>query len=267
MLCFTIFTLCFLSLVPALVDGKRGFAWPWYNENSALNASRLIDLNAQWLYNWETWRPTNAAGLDWIGMQRCMNCDSSPIAQLQDRVVSQNMTTLFTINEADLNAILPSDAAAWYIQYINPLNIRKALPSVTSSGLPGMGLDWVTQFFTACAGQCYVDYINLHWYGSLFTDFQAYVEQAHVLFPQYQIAITEFALQAPANQSQQADFLRQAMGFLDNAPYVSHYSVFLASSPSLFLTNDAAGAAYVGTGSTIFNDDGSLSLSGLIYVA
>ena len=70
------------------------------------------------------------SGLDWIGMQRCMNCDSSPIAQLQDRVVSQGMTTLFTINEADVNAILPSDAAAWYIQYINPLNISRTLECI-----------------------------------------------------------------------------------------------------------------------------------------
>lgn len=70
------------------------------------------------------------SGLDWIGMQRCMDCDSSPIAQLQDRVASQAMTTLFTINEADVNAISPSDAAAWYIQHINPLSISKPLECI-----------------------------------------------------------------------------------------------------------------------------------------
>ena len=46
----------------------------------------------------------------------------------------------------------------------------------------------------------------------------------------------------------------------------STYADFVASSPSLFSANDAAGAAYVGTGSCLFNDDGTPSAVGnLMY--
>ncbi|KAJ7797837.1 hypothetical protein B0H14DRAFT_2618489 [Mycena olivaceomarginata] len=81
--------------------------------------------------------------------------------------------------------------------------------------------------------------------------------------PNTQIVITEFALQNPAGgQGDQLNFFRQAFTFLDSAPFVSMYFTFLASSPSLFWANDPNGAGYVGTGSTLYNDDGSISAVG-----
>ncbi|KEP46850.1 glycoside hydrolase catalytic core protein [Rhizoctonia solani 123E] len=217
------------------------------------------------IYNWETWRPAKTANLNWIGMQRCLDCDSSPIAQLKARAAQQGWNTVFTLNEPDVNNITPKTAADWYIKYINPLAIRKALPAVTSSILPGQGLQWVSQFISACAGRCYFDYINVHWYGGSFNEFKTFIQKAHTTFPKYQIIITEFALQAPANRAQQVKFLTQAMAFLDATSYVPYYAAFVASSPALFSANDRAGAAYVGLESTLFNNDGSLSRSGLVY--
>ncbi|CUA71888.1 Alkali-sensitive linkage protein 1 [Rhizoctonia solani] len=217
------------------------------------------------IYNWETWRPAKTNNLNWIGMQRCLDCDSSPIAQLKARAAQQGWNTVFTLNKPDINNISPETAASWYIQYINPLAIKKAIPSVTSSNLTGQGLQWASRFITACADRCYFDYINVHWYGGSFKEFKAFVEQAHAKFPKYGIIITEFALQAPASREQQVTFLTQAMAFLDAATYVPYYSAFVATSPALFSANDPAGAAYVGLGSTLFNNDGSLSHSGLVY--
>ncbi|CAE6473044.1 unnamed protein product [Rhizoctonia solani] len=224
-----------LALMPsAFAAGKRGIAWPWYNEvaGTGMDTAKLANLNVQWIYNWETWRPANTNNLNWIGMQRCLDCDSSPITQLQTRAAQQGWNTVFTLNEPDINSITPATAAAWYIQYINPLAIKKAIPSVTSSNLPGQGLQWASQFISACAGR---------------------------------IIVTEFALQAPADREQQVTFLIQAMAFLDAASYVPYYSAFVATSPALFAANDPAGAAYVGLESTLFNNDGSLTHSGLVY--
>ncbi|KAG9088012.1 hypothetical protein FS749_002492 [Ceratobasidium sp. UAMH 11750] len=53
------------------------------------------------------------------------------------------------------------------------------------------------------------------------------------------------------------------MSFLDGASYVSMYAVFGASSPSKIAAN--TGGGQVGTGSSLFNDDGSLSANGVAY--
>jgi len=37
-------------------------------------------------------------------------------------------TAVFTLNEPDINGITASDAASWYIQYVNPLVRRYTLP-------------------------------------------------------------------------------------------------------------------------------------------
>ena len=61
-------------------------------------------------------------------------------------------------------------------------------------------------------------------------------------------------------------FFSQAFPFLDGASYVALYFPFVATSPSLFSKNDPYGAAYVGTGSCLYNNDGSPSAVGnLMY--
>ncbi|KAG9081201.1 hypothetical protein FRC06_005728 [Ceratobasidium sp. 370] len=91
-----------------------------------------------------------------------MDCDSSPIAQLPDRAVEQGWDMILTLNEPDITGTLPTDAAAWYIQHINPLNLKKAAPAVTSSKGPGQGLDWLAQFISACAGNASFSPLQCH---------------------------------------------------------------------------------------------------------
>jgi hypothetical protein len=81
------------------------------------------------------------------------------------------------------------------------------------------------------------------------------------------LVITEFALQNPAGgQADQVAFFQQAFLFLDSASYVALYFPFVATSPSLFEANDASGASYVGTGSCLYNDNGTPSAIGnLMY--
>ncbi|KAF8600753.1 hypothetical protein BDV93DRAFT_525188 [Ceratobasidium sp. AG-I] len=236
-----------LAVAPAVFAGKRGLAWPWYNENTNLDSGKLAGANVQWIYNWETWRPAKTTNLNWIGTQATMDSSSSPISQLQTRAAQQGWNTVFSLNEPDLSGITPGNAANWYIQYINPLAIKKAIPSVSSSGNAGQGLDWAAAFISACAGRCYFDYVNIHWYGTSFAAFQSHVQNAHNRFPNYQ----------------QLAFLKSAMSFLDGASYVTMYSVFGASSPSLISKNTGGGE--VGTGSSLLNGDGSLTANGVAY--
>ncbi|CEL63914.1 Alkali-sensitive linkage protein 1 OS=Schizosaccharomyces pombe (strain 972 / ATCC 24843) GN=asl1 PE=1 SV=1 [Rhizoctonia solani AG-1 IB] len=259
------FLLLFLAL--DLVSArKRGVAWPWYNEGTNLSITQLTSVNVQWIYNWETWRPSATGGLNFIGTQRCTDCPSSPIKELYARAIGQGWTTVFTLNEPDLpiGGTSPADAAGWYIRWINPLNITKAIPAVTSSKVAGQGLDWIDRFIQACAGQCFFDYINLHWYGSSFEEFKAHIEGARNRFPAYKLVVTEFALLPPATREDQTAFLNNAMTLLDNTTYVDYYAIFLATSPALITSNNG-GSDYAGTTSTLFGDDGSLTLNGVAY--
>ncbi|TFK47667.1 hypothetical protein OE88DRAFT_1636462 [Heliocybe sulcata] len=252
-------------LAPVAFADKRGAAWPWYNANTALSPNTLQSSAGQgvnWLYNWETYRPDNTQNFNFIGTQRCMDCDSSPVAQLASRVSSGGWNTVFSLNEPDLNGISPTDAAAWYKQYINPLAVAKALPAVTSSTNSGQGLSWLDSFLSACSG-CYYDYINLHWYGPSFSAFQSYIQSAHSRYPNAKFVITEFAMTQGSAQDQ-ANFLEQAMSFLNGANYVSMYSYFVATATSLEQTNDA-GAVTAAPNSALFNADGSLTVVGQRY--
>ncbi|QRW05100.1 glycoside hydrolase family 128 protein [Ceratobasidium sp. AG-Ba] len=254
-----------LAAAPSTLAGKRGLAWPWYNEGSNLDETKLANGNGNvnWMYNWETWRPANTANVNWIGTQATKDSQSSPISQLQTRAAQQGWNTVFSLNEPDLNSISPGDAATWYIQNINPLAIKKAIPSVSSSQNAGQGLDWAAQFISACAGRCYFDYVNIHWYGNSFSEFQSHVQNAHNRFPSYKLVVSEFALKAPASRDQQVAFLKQAMSFLDGASYVTMYAVFGASSPSRMQGRE--GWDQVGAGASLFNDDGSLTANGIAY--
>ncbi|KAF8601605.1 hypothetical protein BDV93DRAFT_607944 [Ceratobasidium sp. AG-I] len=260
---FTTVATAFLAVAPSVLAGKRGLAWPWYNEGTNLDNGKLAGANVQWIYNWETWRPAQTTNLNWIGMQATMDSPSSPISQLSTRAAQQGWNTVFSLNEPDLSGISAATAANWYVQYINPLAIKKAIPAVSSSANAGQGLDWAAAFISACAGRCYFDYVNIHWYGTTFADFQTHVQNAHNRFPSYQLVVSEFALQAPATRDQQVAFLKSAMSFLDGASYVTMYAVFGASSPTLISQNTGGGE--VGTGSSLFNDDGSLSANGVAY--
>ncbi|PBK76467.1 hypothetical protein ARMSODRAFT_226827 [Armillaria solidipes] len=265
-------TLSFIALfVSAVQAGKRGLAWPYYN--APLDPGKFNTGNGKVvaIYDWETYAPpsTNGnGGLGFIGMQRCMDCDSSPIAQLASRHAAQGWATVFSLNEPDINGISASDAAAWYITYINPLSIKKAFPAVTSSTASGQGLDWLAKMISACAGQCHADYINLHWYGSSFSDFQSHVQTAHAKFPSYTIVITEFALTNPSGgAAAQASFFSQAFSWLDSQNYVTLYFPFVATSPSLMSSADGDAVSYVGTGSSLYNNDGSLSTIGKLMLS
>jgi len=250
--------------------GKRGLCWPFYN--SPLDPAKLNDGSGSvnLIYDYETFAPPSsngAGGLNFIGMQRCLDCDSSPIAQLATRQKQLGFSTLFTLNEPDINGITPQQAADWYKQNINPLPIKKALPAITASTQPGQGFEWLQQMLAACAGQCFFDYVNLHHYGATFDQFQQHVQQAESLFPGKQIVVTEFALQNPAGgQADQVAYYKQAFAFLDADPNVAMYFPFVATSPQLFSANDAAGVGFVGTGSALYNNDGSVSAVGQLML-
>lgn len=59
-------------------------------------------------------------------------------------------------------------------------------------------------------------------------------------------------------------FFKEAFAWLDTVDEVVYYFPFVATSPSLLSANDAGAVSYVGTGSCLFNDDGTASTVGAL---
>ncbi|KAG9125536.1 hypothetical protein FRC07_007232, partial [Ceratobasidium sp. 392] len=108
---FTTFAAAVLAVAPSVLAGKRGLAWPWYNEGTNLDPAKLAGGQVNWIYNWETWRPAKTTNLNWIGMQATKDSASSPISQLKTRAAQQGWNTVFSLNEPDINGISAGDAA------------------------------------------------------------------------------------------------------------------------------------------------------------
>ncbi|KAJ7792454.1 hypothetical protein B0H14DRAFT_3889930 [Mycena olivaceomarginata] len=212
---FVALALASLSLASPTVKrhgpGKRGLLWTWYN--GVMDPGRLNDGQGtvNLIYDYETYTPpsTNGnGGLAFIGMQRCADCDSSPIAQLAARQQQLGFNTIFTLNEPNQNRITPATAAQWF-----GAAIKKALPAVSSSTSAGQGLDWVQQMVSACAGGPR---------SLVRTNLCRLPDDAHARFSNNRIVITEFGLQNPASgQAAQLAFFQQAFAFLDAATFVS----------------------------------------------
>lgn len=133
-------------------------------------------------------------------------------------------------------------AVSAYQQWIQPWAgaVKLGAPAVTNSITAGMGMDYMTQFMGNCTG-CTVDFIPLHWYGSVLdpNSFKTYVQSFWVKFGK-PVWITEFAPTSGTDE-QIIAFLNSVLPWLDRQTYVQRYSYFMdraAGSPYLLETND-----------------------------
>jgi hypothetical protein len=147
-------------------------------------------------------------------------------------------------NEPDLPAqanMAPVDAMNAYKQYITPFKDQATLvtPAVTNSGSAGQGLDWMDKYLTACAGTCGQTAMAIHWYGPAdINSFQQYVNQAIALARKhgiFKVWMTEFA--ATTDAASQAQFLQQAIPWLNSQDAVERYAYFMAGDGTLLNGN------------------------------
>ncbi|CCO34315.1 putative serine-rich protein C13G6,10c [Rhizoctonia solani AG-1 IB] len=113
--------------------------------------------------------------------------------------------------------------------------VRLGSPA-TASGPSGK--IWMQDFFSLCAGACTVDFVALHWYGNIASEFIAYLEDFHSTF-QRPIWVTEYSCQNFVNGAQCTydeivEFLNTTQTFMDQTPWVERYAWFgaMASLPN-----------------------------------
>jgi hypothetical protein len=132
---------------------------------------------------------------------------------------------------------------------MNPLSVEIGSPAVSNGAGTNLllGIDWLNAFFTACAGNCKVDFVAFHWYADASdTDyFKSYVGDVignATAAGVSKVWLTEFGTTGGDAES----FLQEVLPFLDETPEVERYAFFMCANPQMLsgTTLNSVGQAY-----------------------
>ncbi|KAI1329321.1 glycosyl hydrolase catalytic core-domain-containing protein [Xylariaceae sp. FL0255] len=226
------------TTVPASSGSKLGLA---YNDVSFVQ--EFVDLGGHpsWAYDWGT---TDAgdlpSGVTYVPMLWGTDADhSSGFPAAAEQAISLGDAYLLSFNEPDISSqanMAPATAAAAQIQWLNQYAGKASIsaPAISSSESSGQGIDWLNQFFDACAGQCQIDFCVGHWYGPGGTSgasaFLQYVSDLHTACNNLPVWITEFQ----ATSDDVDTFMSTVISAMnsDEYSYVDRYSYFMAAADS-----------------------------------
>ncbi|KAH9853774.1 glycosyl hydrolase catalytic core-domain-containing protein [Lenzites betulinus] len=180
------------------------------------------------LYDWGVSKPSDAdkLGFDYWGM--LWGGDQARIDAFEAATQGSPMGSILLgfnePNESGQSNMDPTVAAQLYKKHLTPkadLGYKLATPAMSSR--PN-GHQWMQTFMAACQ-DCKISYQAVHWYDIGFPALQAYLTQYHneIGLP---IMLTEFAdqnfnnPQAQASASEIAQFMSQALAFIDNTDWM-----------------------------------------------
>jgi hypothetical protein len=212
--------------------GKRGLV---YVGNPLFPDDDTIWLNSNspiyWYYNYK-WEPNPAyQDLEYVPQLwgSVINSNfTSDVISLKNGVL--NIQYALGFNEPDGpfdqggSNMAPQQAASEWIQYMEPLRahgIHLGAPAVTGSL---RGIQWLQDFFTACAGMCHPTFVPCHVYGDL-SVVQWLVTTMRGNYPNMTLWVTEFANPDQDLEDTVVSF-EETFNWLDAQPYVDRYSYF-----------------------------------------
>lgn len=222
----------------ATTGGKRGLA---YNSGGLLAPFLGPGTQCTWSYNWGQVADSKAPStLEFYPMLwgTGQNFVSS-WSKNAEKAIAAGVQYFMSFNECD-NAgqanLSPSAAAQGYITYMQPYagKVKLGTPAITNSGAKNQGVDWLSQFLSACNGQCTYDFCAAHWYnGPEPSDLLNHLLSVYSVCKK-PVWLTEFA---PSGSDDQINtFLLDVMDQLDNNAtfsFVEKYSYFMAADGSL----------------------------------
>lgn len=224
----------------AVSGGKRGIL---YAGERAEWVDALSKGKCSWSYNWSSKKSAKAtSGLEFVPM--CWSkskCEGSWDADVASAIASGSKAVL-SFNEADVGeqaARSPAEAAAEHKALFSGLKgkVQISSPSVTSTlGNDNMGLNWLKQFFSACGGDCPVDFCAVHFYGNPGDEQYLYdhLKNAHDVCGGKDIWLTEFGLNT-GDLAAHATFMNNVIPKLESSEfsYVKRYAYFMASTDKI----------------------------------
>jgi hypothetical protein len=213
-----------------------------YNDPTLLRSFLNSGSKIGWTYNWGQ-RDDSGTNLPFIPTLWGLKLDFAQVwpANAQ-RAIDAGSPCLFSFNEPDHHEqanLSPEVAAAKHKELMNPFQgkARIGSPSITNSGRPNQGIEWMKQFFAACNGGCAVDFVNIHIYGFDVDTFLAHLVKVHELFKK-PVWITEFGFNGSDEEISQQ--LQTVLDAIENDPkygFVEAYSYFMVQEGNMVKGN------------------------------
>lgn len=212
--------------------GKRGLSYNDASLTTCFESSKQIS----WAYNWGSSSSGLSDNFEYIPMLWGLGSDrTSSWIDTATSLINGGTKHFFSFNEPDLSSqanLSPSAAATGYQTFMNPLktidnSIQLGAPAVTNGGT-GMGLDWLSQFMTACTS-CDIDFVSIHWYDSAsnIQYFKDHVTQAHTQTGK-PVWVTEFGC-TDGTDDEISAFMEEVLPWMDAQDFVQRYAYFMAS--------------------------------------
>ncbi|EJD53892.1 hypothetical protein AURDEDRAFT_157141 [Auricularia subglabra TFB-10046 SS5] len=228
-------------------SGKIALAWANQQKNSIAN---FVNKNVSMVYTWSVYCPPQAKALNLLCCP--MLWGPQKLAQFQSLAVPGYSTCVAGFNEPMVKSqsnMTPQQAADLWMSAIHPLTqqgyttvIGPAILTSTS------GIAWMQEFVKLCP-QCYadIDIIAVHTYNINATKAIANYNQIHALYPDKQMAITEFACQSfysgdpykNCTVDQAKAFMLAIMKFVENTKWMRWAAYF-----GMFKANEIGGGVY-----------------------
>ncbi|KAF8542067.1 glycosyl hydrolase catalytic core-domain-containing protein [Trichophaea hybrida] len=220
-----------LLLLPFTLASKRGLVQVSSTQSTDDTTLLSSPSSLSWYYNYKT-SPTTSIGIEFVPMlwgppEGSYNFTAEVKSLLSNTKLS--ITSILGFNEPDMSSsvggssITPSHAAELWKTHIQPiasLGVKLGAPGISGSE---SGKQWLAEFFTAC-GNCTVDFIPIHWYGT-FEGFASFIGEIRATYLDKDLWITEFGI-PNASLEETQKFFNSSVEYLDRLDYVKRYSWF-----------------------------------------
>ncbi|KAM0212163.1 hypothetical protein ACHAQD_008918 [Fusarium lateritium] len=215
---------------------KRGVC---YNDVDLANNFASQCENCGWGYNWDS-SSGGLKGLNFIPtLWNDQPLHTDRFADNCAEALDNGAKAIFSFNEPDNKGqadMTPAAAAKAHVKWMNPYSGKALIgaPSVSNSGLPMEGVEWLTNFVSECeSAGCKYDFCNVHWYsevqyGETLFD---HLEASHKACGGKPIWLTEFA--PTGSDDEIAKWLEEAIPRLEALSYLDAYSYFKVESGML----------------------------------
>lgn len=224
------------------IGSKRGAA---FNDVGLVNALAGMSKKITWSYNWGASASGLDKGIEFVPMLWGPQ-HTDGWTKHAETGIANGATALLSCNEPDIAAqanISPAVAAQFHIANMNPFSgkARIGSPAISSSQNKNQGIDWLSQFWTACAGKCVVDFCAVHWYGPGGDNgadlFLQHVKAAHEGCQNKPLWITEFGVDSGDHDQ----FMRKVMPALESSEfsYVERYAPFFVATGYIMQSSTA----------------------------
>ncbi|CEI63947.1 hypothetical protein FVEN_g9240 [Fusarium venenatum] len=225
---------------------KRGVC---YNNVKLANTFASNCENCGWGYNWDSESGGLDSGLNFI--PTLWSDDAVHVDRFASncaKSLANGAKAIFSFNEPDNGGqahMTPAAAAAAHIKLLNPY-AGKALigaPSISNSGLPMEGREWLENFVKECGDDCHYDFCNVHWYSEVEygeTLFE-HLEKSHEICGGKPIWLTEFA--PKGSDEAIASWLEEAIPRLEALDYLDAYSYFKVET-GMLMTSETEMSKY-----------------------